>query len=83
MSEQPDYVKEAMAKACQHPVVQFNSGDYYVACESCDARWGRITWKQHEYGEDKDGNPVGCAPGESNQGFCDPDHRRHRTGEGI
>ena len=64
---------------CQHIAVQFNSGDYYVACHACGARWARIdNSKQPEYGHDKDGKPIGCMPEEANQGWYDVDQFRHR-----
>ena len=27
---------------CQHNSIRFGSGDYYVFCDSCNAKWARI-----------------------------------------
>jgi hypothetical protein len=48
--------------ACEHKVLMFGSGDYYVFCKECAARWGRLASDRPEYGEDKEGRFVGCAP---------------------
>lgn len=64
---------------CQHIELQFNSGDYYVACHQCNARWGRISSTRPEYGFDAKDNPIGCAPEEANQGFNDVDQFRRRA----
>jgi hypothetical protein len=65
--------------ACQHGVLQFNSGDYYVTCPTCHARWGRLSDDgRPEYRTLEDGTNVGCDPSKSNQGFCDRDQFRCR-----
>jgi len=60
-------------KYCDHPVVSFQSGDYYVFCRVCDARWGAIKTGQDEYGTDATGKSIGCAPEVANIGppICD------------
>lgn len=65
--------------ACNHPELNFASGDYYVACWGCGARWARINnQKQPEYGEGADGSKIGCTPEEANQGFEESDNSRVR-----
>jgi hypothetical protein len=65
--------------SCQHDNLQFNSGDYYLTCVLCGARWGRINnLKQPEYGLDKDGKPVGCTPEEANNGWYDQNQIRQK-----
>lgn len=55
---------------CRHDKLYFGSGDYYVFCAGCDARWGRLDPRgtRREYGTDKDGNEIGCMPEAANQG---------------
>lgn len=69
-----------MSEPCQHIELQFNSGDYYIACHACGARWARIgpSHEQPEYGTDYKGNPIGARPELANQGFSDPDQMRSR-----
>jgi hypothetical protein len=57
---------------CDHPKLSFGSGGYYIFCNSCKARWGRLG-DQPEYGYDKDGNPIGCVP--HNAEFLEPNYR--------
>ncbi len=54
---------------CQHDELQFNSGDYYVTCTKCSARWGRLAPDRYEYGKDVSGNPIGCCPEACTPGF--------------
>ncbi len=65
---------------CQHDELQFQSGDYYVACTKCHAKWGRLTMNRPEYGVDAEGKPIGCAPEECSPGFRQfgPDQYRPR-----
>jgi hypothetical protein len=52
-----------MTIACQHPSLSFHSGDYYVACQSCGAKWGRLSRDgRAEYGTDRNDKPIGCDP---------------------
>jgi hypothetical protein len=66
--------------ACQHGVLQFMSGDYYVTCTACHARWGRLSNDGRPEYRVIDGTKIGCAPEESNRGFFnnDPDPYRWR-----
>lgn len=36
---------------CSHATLQFHSGDYYLACRACNARWAMLgrTTSQGEY----------------------------------
>jgi len=61
-----------LAVDCVHARLQFNSGDYYVACVDCGAMWMRKSrGLQPEYGFDHQGRRIGAAPEESNIG-CQP-----------
>lgn len=66
-----------MPNACQHPQLWFASGDYYVTCPACLARWGRLSNDgRREYARVK-GIKVGCEPKEANQGFVADGTSRH------
>lgn len=59
---------------CQHQELWLNSGDYYVTCLECHARWGRLSNDgRPEYRTLDDGTKIGCAPEESNQSPQDSD----------
>jgi hypothetical protein len=55
---------------CRHEQVHFGSGDYYVFCLGCGARWGRLDplGKRREYGVSMDGEEIGCDPSAANRG---------------
>ena len=53
---------------CDHGILHFGSGDYYLFCDGCGASWMRRGSNKQEYGVDKDGKPIGAAPEESNKG---------------
>lgn len=53
---------------CAHKTVYFGSGDYYLFCRECNARWGRLGLGRCEYGVNARGEEVGCDPGQSNRG---------------
>ena len=54
---------------CDHDTLYFGSGDYYVFCAGCGARWGRLgATDRPEYGESADGVEVGCDPQSANLG---------------
>lgn len=54
---------------CDHEILQFNSGDYYLTCTTCKASWMRRDPARREYGEAADGTKIGAAPELSNIGF--------------
>ncbi len=54
---------------CDHPKLQFGSGDYYIFCQACGGRWVRTGHDRPEYGIDKDGKEVGGNPSVANQGI--------------
>lgn len=66
--------------SCNHPRLQFNSGDYYLTCRDCGARWARIGYitDQPEYGVDAKGFHIGARPDLANAGFTETDPMRHR-----
>lgn len=72
-----------MIEPCQHVELQFNSGDYYLTCHVCQARWARIATKtkRFEYFQLPNGEWVGACPEEANQGFSDVDQYRRRRKE--
>lgn len=53
---------------CDHKELWFGSGDFYIFCQNCGARWATISWQQPEYGYDKDGKPIGVCPEDANKG---------------
>ncbi len=51
-------------KDCDHERLTFGSGDYYIFCSDCSARWGALNWAigmEYEYGADGKIR-VGCDP---------------------
>jgi hypothetical protein len=65
---------------CQHPQLHFGSGDYYVFCSVCLARWGRLSDDgRPEYRTLDDGTKIGCAPEEANKGYVSDGTTRKRT----
>lgn len=73
-------------KDCEHPTLFFNSGDYYLTCLGCGARWATMdTSRQAEYGTDRHGREVGACPEAANIGIeahFSSDEKRVRVGEG-
>jgi len=55
-------------KECLHETLAFGSGDYYLFCRDCDARWAAVSTTQSKYGYDQMNNPVGADPSVANQG---------------
>ena len=53
---------------CRHLTLSFGSGDYYIFCNDCDAKWCAHNHTQSEYGYDKDGKPIGADPSVCNKG---------------
>lgn len=56
-----------LREQCRHLSLAFGSGDYYIFCQDCDARWVAHNAIQSEYGYDSDGKPVGADPSVTNQ----------------
>lgn len=54
---------------CQHEEIWFNSGDYYVTCMQCHARWGRLSNDGRKEYSEVNGIKIGCAPEEANVGY--------------
>jgi hypothetical protein len=52
---------------CQHKQIWFGSGDYYVFCHACGAKWVMHGADRPEYGEREDGTKIGGAPELSNK----------------
>jgi hypothetical protein len=48
---------------CEHNTLMFGSGDYYIFCQDCNARWGALRDGVPEYEFGSDGKiRVGCDP---------------------
>lgn len=56
-------------KACRHETLICGSGDYYLACPTCHAKWMRAAPGRAEYGTLPDGERVGAAPELCQPGF--------------
>lgn len=46
---------------CNHDTLHFASGDYYIFCNKCGARWGMLG-DHPEHGWDSTGNKIGTDP---------------------
>lgn len=53
---------------CEHKTLFFGSGDYYLFCQHCPAKWATIVDGQDEHGSNYSGKPIGCAPSASGKG---------------
>jgi hypothetical protein len=51
---------QTIKRTCQHPRLHFGSGDYYLFCYDCDARWIIHNGKSPEYGINSDGVKIGA-----------------------
>ena len=50
-------------KDCDHARLTFGSGDYYIFCADCPAKWGALNPNIPEYDFNPRGNlVVGCDP---------------------
>lgn len=68
---------------CNHPELQFGSGDYYIFCHACHGVWARMAGDgvRPEYGKDAAGNPIGAAPEKANNSFFESDPYRRRKAD--
>lgn len=53
---------------CDHKTLMFGSGDYYIFCQDCGAKWMGHDGSSQEYGVSATGKPVGATPETSNKG---------------
>jgi hypothetical protein len=63
---------------CQHPQLWFGSGDYYVICRDCHAKWGRLSNDGRREYATVNGTAIGCSPDAANHGFVDDGTGRRR-----
>ena len=54
---------------CSHERLAFGSGDYYIFCDACRRQWCLHGLDRPEYGNDKDGKPIGADPSQCVFGF--------------